>query len=120
MAPFSTSRQPRRRAILFTKQNSPSCAQACAGYSTEATRVTKRRKPMPNYSQYNTNAQPLLDSHVAIYMAWYHVAIVLYVLGAAAFLAYWFFRNRATVIGGVAFSIAGLGCQAASLGLRWS
>jgi cytochrome c-type biogenesis protein CcsB len=74
---------------------------------------------MPNYSQYNTNASSLLDAHVGAYMAWYHVAIVLYVLGAAIFLAYWFFRNRATVIAGVVFTVSGLACQAASLGVRW-
>jgi cytochrome c-type biogenesis protein CcsB len=74
---------------------------------------------MPNYTQYNTNAQALMDAHVAAYMAWYHVAIVLYVLGAAAFLAYWFFRNRTTVIGGVVLAAAGLACQAASLAVRW-
>jgi cytochrome c-type biogenesis protein CcsB len=74
---------------------------------------------MPNYTQYNENAQALLDAHVGVYMAWYHVAIVLYVLGAAVFLAYWFFRNRATVIAGAALALGGLGCQLASLGVRW-
>jgi cytochrome c-type biogenesis protein CcsB len=74
---------------------------------------------MPNYTQYNTNAQALLDEHVAAYMAWYHVAIVLYVLAAAIFIAYWFFRNRPVVWAGIAFASAGLGCQAASLGVRW-
>ena len=74
---------------------------------------------MPNYTQYNTNAQSLLDAHVAAYMSWYHVAIVLYVLGAAAFLAYWFFRNRTTVVLGVVLAASGLACQAASLGIRW-
>ncbi len=73
---------------------------------------------MPDYSQYNTNAQALLDAHVGVYMAWYHVAIVLYVLGAAAFVAYWFFQNRATVFAGVALAGSGLVCQAVSLGTR--
>ncbi|HEY7994205.1 MAG: c-type cytochrome biogenesis protein CcsB [Candidatus Eremiobacterales bacterium] len=74
---------------------------------------------MPDYSQYNTNAQALADAHVAAYMAWYHVAIVLYVLAAAVFLAYWFFRNRPTAAGGAILATAGLGCQMASLGIRW-
>jgi cytochrome c-type biogenesis protein CcsB len=74
---------------------------------------------MPNYTQYNTNAQALLDEHVAAYMAWYHVAIVLYVLAAAVFIAYWFFQNRQVVWAGITFAAAGLGCQAASLGVRW-
>jgi len=74
---------------------------------------------MPDYSQYNTNAQALADAHVAAYMAWYHVAIVLYVLAAAVFLAYWFFRNRQTAAGGAILAAAGLGCQIASLGIRW-
>lgn len=75
---------------------------------------------MPNYTQYNTNAQGLLDAHTAAYMAWYHVAIVLYVFAAAIFIGYWFFQNRAVVWGGAAFAVGGLVCQAASLGLRWS
>lgn len=74
---------------------------------------------MPDYSQYNTNAQALADAHVAAYMAWYHVAIVLYVLAAAVFVAYWFFRNRPTAAGGAILAAAGLGCQIASLGIRW-
>ena len=74
---------------------------------------------MPNYSQYNTNAQSLLDARVAEYMAWYHVAIVLYVLGAAVFIAYWFFRNGPVLWAGIGFSASGLACQAASLGVRW-
>jgi len=74
---------------------------------------------MPNYTQYNTNAQALLDAHVAAYMAWYHVAIVLYVFAAVIFIAYWFFQNRVTVWAGATFAIAGLACQTASLGVRW-
>jgi cytochrome c-type biogenesis protein CcsB len=74
---------------------------------------------MPNYTQYNTNAAGIIDAHVAQYMAWYDAAVVLYVLAAAIFIAYWFFRNRATVLGGVAFSAAGLTCQVVSLGVRW-
>jgi len=74
---------------------------------------------MPDYSQYTTNAQALADAHVAAYMAWYHVAIVLYVLAAAVFIAYWFFRNRPTAAGGAILAAAGLGCQIASLGIRW-
>jgi len=75
---------------------------------------------MPDYSQYNTNAQALADAHVAAYMAWYHVAIVLYVLAAAVFIAYWFFRNRPTAAGGAILAAAGLGCQMPSLGIRWA
>lgn len=74
---------------------------------------------MPDYSQYNTNAQAFLDAQTAAYMAWYHVAIVLYVFAAAAFIAYWFFQNRGVTITGVVFASAGLVSQAVSLGLRW-
>jgi len=74
---------------------------------------------MPDYSQYNTNALALSDAHVAAYMGWYHVAIVLYVVGAMVFLAYWFFRNRATAIAGAIVAAAGVACQATSLGVRW-
>ncbi|HXW77184.1 MAG TPA: hypothetical protein VEJ20_07235, partial [Candidatus Eremiobacteraceae bacterium] len=74
---------------------------------------------MPDYSQYNTNAQAVLNAHVAAYMSWYHVAVVLYVVAAAVFIAYWFFRTRPVVIAGALLSGAGLACQAASLGLRW-
>lgn len=74
---------------------------------------------MPDYSQYNTNAAALANAHVAQYMAWYHVAIVLYVFGAAAFIAYWFFRNRATAVTGGVFAAAGVASQVASLAIRW-
>jgi len=74
---------------------------------------------MPDYSQYNTNAAALTDAHVAAYMAWYHVAIVCYLFGAAAFAAYWFFRNRPTAATGGLLAAAGVVCQATSLGVRW-
>jgi len=74
---------------------------------------------MPDYTQYNTNAQSLLDAHTAAYMAWYHVAVVCYVFGAAVFVAYWFFQNRAIVWTGVTATAAGLASQIVSLALRW-
>lgn len=75
---------------------------------------------MPNglYSQYNTNQQAAMTQHTLQYMGWYEAAIVLYILAAAVFLGYWFFRSKAIVTFGIAFCVAGLGCQAASLGLR--
>jgi len=76
---------------------------------------------MPNsglYSQYNTNEQASITAHTLQYMGWYEAAVVVYILAAAAFLAYWFFRSNAVLGTAIALSLAGLGCQAASLGLR--
>jgi cytochrome c-type biogenesis protein CcsB len=74
---------------------------------------------MPDYTQYNTNAQAVMDAHVAAYMAWYHAAIVLYVLGAAVFVVFWFFRNRPVIWAGAVLAGAGAACQIASLAVRW-
>jgi cytochrome c-type biogenesis protein CcsB len=75
---------------------------------------------MPNnlYSQYNANVAAAANQHVLAYMAWYDAAVVLYVLTAALFLAYWFFRSGWVLGLAIAGSVAGLASQAASLGLR--
>lgn len=60
-----------------------------------------------------------MNAHVGAYMAWYEAAVVVYVLAAIAFLAYWAFAHRAIVRTGASLAVIGLLCQAASLGLRW-
>jgi len=75
--------------------------------------------PNGNYSQYNTNAIAVLNAHSAAYFAWYEAAVVIYVVGAIAFVAWLFFRARALLAGAIALAAAGAACQAASLGLRW-
>lgn len=76
--------------------------------------------PETPYTQYNTNAVAALNAQTAAYLHWYEAAVVLYVLGAVAFVAYWFFKNRPVLASGVTLSVAGALCQAASLGLRWT
>ncbi len=76
---------------------------------------------MPNnglYQQYNANVQASMTQHTLQYMGWYEAAVVLYILAAAVFVGYWFFRSNAVLGAAIAISIGGLGCQAVSLGLR--
>lgn len=78
------------------------------------------RKPMPDtsYTQYNTNAQTLLNHHAMLYLGWYEAAVVIYVFAAAVFIGYWFFRNRVVLGAALTLTVAGLVCQALSLGIR--
>lgn len=71
------------------------------------------------YSQYNTNAIATLNAQTAAYLHWYEAAVVIYVLGAIAFVAYWFFRGRPVLASGVVLALAGAACQGVSLALRW-
>jgi len=71
------------------------------------------------YTQYNTNAIAALNAHTAAYLHWYEAAVILYIFGAIAFVAWWFFRGRAPLVAGIALAIVGAACQGTSLGLRW-
>lgn len=75
---------------------------------------------MPNnlYSQYNANVQAAMSQHTLLYMGWYEAAVVIYILAAAVFLGYLFFRARAVLAFAIALTVAGLVSQLLSLGLR--
>ena len=75
---------------------------------------------MPNsYTQYNTNAAALMDAHTAVYTAWYEAAVVLYLIAAVVFAAYWFTRSWTPLGAGIVFASLGIIAQTLSLGLRW-
>ena len=76
---------------------------------------------MPNnnlYSQYNTNFQASMSQHTLQYMGWYEAAVVLYILAAVVFVAYWFFRRNGVLGVAIALCVAGLASQGTSLSLR--
>lgn len=76
---------------------------------------------MPNnnlYSQYNTNFQASMSQHTLQYMGWYEAAVVLYILAAVVFVAYWFFRRNGVLGVAIALCVAGLASQSTSLSLR--
>jgi cytochrome c-type biogenesis protein CcsB len=75
---------------------------------------------MPNnlYSQYNANVQATATQHVLQYMGWYNAALILYILAAAVFVAYWFFRNNWVLVVALTSCVAGLISQGMSLGVR--
>ncbi len=70
------------------------------------------------YTQYNANVQAAMSQHTLQYMGWYDAAVVLYALAIAAFVVYWFFRNRGVLGVGLLLTTGGLVSQAMSLGLR--
>lgn len=71
------------------------------------------------YTQYNTNTTAALNAHALVYLHWYQAAVLIYALAAAVFVGYWFFSNRPVLRAGIGLCLAGLACQAASLGSRW-
>lgn len=70
------------------------------------------------YTQYNTNVQSAATAHMLQYMGWYEAAVALYILAAAVFVGYWFFRSRSVLGFGLFLIFAGLISQVFSLGLR--